>query len=291
MQPWVLLASIGLGPILEAAVHRVSLPGGIPFEARAVPSGTFLMGSSQAEPGRYIDETLHRVTLTRSYLVQNTEMTQQQWRALMGNEPSAFQGDPMRPVERVSWYDALACANALSRAEGLPEVYDLAGCTGTPGEGDFDCAAAGLVAGHPALAIGWRLPAEAEWEHACRAGTATVWSHGDDARELVGHAWFEDVSGNSSHPVASRQANAWGLHDMMGNVWEWCWDKPLYDPSPAVDPLGSVRPDIVARVYRGGAWGVPARDVRPACRAHDDPAYRSPLIGFRLVRTLPGGSS
>jgi formylglycine-generating enzyme required for sulfatase activity len=192
-----------------------------------------------------------------------TEVTQGEWQAVMGSNPSHFKNCGANcPVEQVSWDDAVGYANALSRREGLPECY--AGSTFT-----------GLTC------TGYRLPTEAEWEYAARAGTTTA-THAD--RGTV--AWFSENSGSETHPVGQKQPNAWGLYDMLGNVWEWTsgwYDR--YPSGPVADPTGTGAG--LNRVYRGGSWRLNARYARAAYRDNDRPVNRSNALGFRLVRTVP----
>jgi formylglycine-generating enzyme required for sulfatase activity len=249
-----------------------------------IPPGRFQMGSPDSEPGRFRDEgPVHEVTIHQPFFLKATEVTQGEWEALMGNNPSYFAncGDSC-PVERVSWWDAVAFCNALSRKEGLEECYSLTGCRGTPGEGDFECTGvtfAGLSC------KGYRLPTEAEWEYAARAGTNTPYYIGtspDDA------AWYGDNSGGQPHPVGKKQPNAWGLYDMLGNVGEWVqdWYHDSYTGAPSEgsaweSPAGS------DRVIRGGSWFGNARYVRAAYRNGAHPGGRAGSIGFRPARSIP----
>jgi sulfatase modifying factor 1 len=131
--------------------------------------------------------------------------------------------------------------------------------------------------------LGVRLPSEAEWEYACRAGTTTATYAGDGPQALDAIAWWSGNSERQTHPVKQKQPNAWGLHDMLGNVWEWCSDSMrTYSSEPAVDPIHAVHGD--PRVYRGGSWYSGARYVRAACRSARHPGYRSDAMGFRLAR-------
>ncbi|MDF8263282.1 formylglycine-generating enzyme family protein [Luteipulveratus flavus] len=180
-----------------------------------------------------------------------TAVTQEQYAAVTGHPPSVATGDGL-PVESVSWEDAVAFCNALSEQEGVTPAYDLA-------------AGPGGVVPVPG-SLGYRLPTEAEWEHACRAGT--VGPRYGDIDEI---AWYEGNSGDRIHPVGTRVPNPWGLHDMLGNVWEWCWD--LYDP----DVYGSYR------VLRGGGWSDPHWSVRAGVRRRSHPTYRIDDVGFRVA--------
>ncbi len=238
-----------------------------------VPAGSFRMGQ-EAAPWRD-EQPVHRVTLTRRMELWSAPVTQAQWRALMLNNPSLFQG-ASRPVERVSWYDAVAYCNALSRATGLEEAYVLDRAQGKPGEEGFEASVAwkGLGSG------GWRLPTEAEWEYACRAG-----STGERYGELDAVAWHKGNSGGETHPVGQKQPNAWGLHDTLGNVWEWCWDwKGDYPAGAVTDPTGPA--EGRCRVYRGGGFDGVTGLVRAAHRREFFPSYRGGYLGFRPARSL-----
>jgi len=273
---------------------------------RRVPHGSFLMGASMGEPYRHEKESQHWVTLTHDFLVQTTEVTQYQWEVQMGNNPSRFEGDKNRPVEKVSWYDAVTYANALSVADGLPKAYDLSSCSGAPGMGNIDFAhiydcfdKVTLTASTPYATIGWRLPTEAEWEYAYRAGSSTPWFFGSDRNLLEAYAWVASNADKTTHPVGEKKPNAWGLYDMAGNVYEWCWDN--YGPYPDVvnDPVGSGWIDNTMlgpmryRVMRGGSYASSAVDgsiaevfCRAARRDMTDAGLCTSSIGFRLVRTV-----
>ena len=244
-----------------------------------IPAGDFTMGSPDGEEGRDNDELRHQVTISRPFLIQETEVTQGQWRSLMGNNPSGFPtcGDDC-PVEMVNWWEAVAYANELSANEGLPECYELRGCTGSPGE-EMTCAEAFFAGlGCP----GYRLPTEAEWEYATRAGTT-----GARYADLDDIAWYDQNSDGMSHPVARNAPNSWGLYDTLGNVWEWVHDwYDTYPQSPIADPVGP--PDGQYRIHRGGGWNTEARYARAAPRSRDSPGgvLRS-YLGFRVARTQP----
>jgi len=248
-----------------------------------IEKGTFEMGSPSSEEGRQNNETQHMVTLTRSFYLKATEVTQGEWRALMGNSPSSFSscGDDC-PVEQVSWYDGLAYCNALSRLEGVEECYDLSGCSGTPGKEGYSCP--------DSLSIdlsckGYRLPTESEWEYAARAGTSSRFSSGNSESDLGKVGWYDGNSGSKTHAVGQKAANAWGLYDMHGNVWEWTWDWTGDYPSKATDPVGDTAGSY--RVFRGGGCCNNARNARAAFRGHDRPGDRFNYLGFRPVRSSP----
>jgi formylglycine-generating enzyme required for sulfatase activity len=233
-----------------------------------IPSGSFEMGSSANDFG---DETpVRRVTLTHDFLLGVFPVTQGQYRRLMGAAARPyFDGNDSVPMENVTWLDAVHFCNALGEVEGLPPYYRIDGervsCLGGPG---------------------YRLPTEAEWEYACRAGSAGAYHFGDDPALLSEHAWFQDNSRDSVQPVGFWSANLFGLHDMHGNVWEWCWDwYGPYDPAACVDPAGPVWG--TARVLRGGSWSDPAPSLRSAARVSwipNDTEMTAWRFGFRVAR-------
>jgi len=234
-----------------------------------IPPGTFMMGSPENEPGRFDGETQYRVTLTRGFYMQTTEVTQGQWKEVMGDNPSYFKecGDDC-PVEMVSWDDAQKFIEKLN----------------------LDSAR--LPAGERLSAVGersrtYRLPTEAEWEYAARAGSQTAYCFGDDAADLGKYAWYGESWDRGTHPVAQKEPNAWGLYDMHGNVWEWCQDwYSKYPLGDAIDPTG---PESGShRVYRGSSFFIPARHCRSALRGFWLlPGARGRDLGFRLVREAP----
>jgi len=199
----------------------------------------------------------HRVRITKPFWLGATPVTQGEYERVTGSNPSKFPGDPQRPVEQVSWDDAVEFCRKLS---ALP--------------------------GEKAAKRRYGLPTEAQWEYACRAGTTTRWYVGDNEAGLFDVAWFNTNSGGQTHPVGGKKPNAWGLYDMHGNVWEWCqdwYDKEYYAWSPMDDPAGP--PGGSHRVFRGGYWADPARRSRSAFRTADKPGYWY-AMGFRVCLVL-----
>ena len=224
------------------------------MEFEIIPAGTFTMGSPSAETGRYSYETQHSVTISNPFFMQTTEVTQGQWRAVMGSNPSYFSscGDSC-PVEQVSWDDIQSFLTAIN----------------AKGEGTY------------------RLPTEAEWEYAARAGTTTAYSFGASETPLGDYTWYSSNSSSKTHPVGQKLPNAWGLYDMHGNVWEWVSDRyGDYSSSAATDPVGSTGGS--RRVSRGGSWSSDTGGLRSADRGGVIPGSRSSSIGFRLVAASPG---
>lgn len=259
----------------------------------ALAAGSFTMGSPDTEPNRDIGEAQHSVTLTHPFWMQATEVTQAQWSHLVAPNPSVATacGDDC-PVDSTNWYDALTYANLLSTSEGLAPCYTLSGCTGAVGV-DLDCtgAAVNTVEGNPYLCEGYRLPTEAEWEYAYRAGATTAFYNGAMTESgcspvdpnLDAIAWFCGNAAGATHPVAGKQGNVWGLFDMPGNVYEWSWDWTGDYPGDVTDPFGP--PSGTLKVIRGGGYGSVPGGCRAAWRGYDFPYFRGPNLGFRLART------
>ncbi|MGA2704486.1 MAG: formylglycine-generating enzyme family protein [Isosphaeraceae bacterium] len=241
-----------------------------------IEPGEFLMGSPDSDKDARADEKPpHRVRITRPFYLGKYEVTQAEYEAVMGQNPSGFQGNAS-PVERVSWLDAVRFCNQLSEREGLKPFYGISGeAVRVP---DWN-------------GTGYRLPTEAEWEYACRAGTPMMrYSFGDDEASLGEFSWFGGNSGSGTHEVGQKRANDIGLHDMHGNVWEWCWDwysADYYKEPPVDDPRGPSRGS--GRVIRGGSWDLYPRSCRSANRDGGTPVSRNVSLGFRLARVQPGG--
>ena len=279
-----------------------------------IPAGTFCMGSPDAhtecmgekptsERGRNSEETLHEVTLTRPLYLQETEVTQRQWTALGFTNPSNFDECGLDcPVETLNWWEAMAYVNALSEDEGLTPCYTLEGCDPSSAGTDIECDGITVsdpdASGNPYLCQGYRLPTEAEWERAYRAGTTTAFYNGEITVTSCGSdpnldaiGWYCGNAGSTTHVVSlldavdGKTANDWGLYDMPGNVYEWAWDRyqsDYYASSPSSDPLGGTGSN---RVRRGGSWNLSADGCRAANRSNNAPGYRGNLLGFRPARS------
>jgi formylglycine-generating enzyme required for sulfatase activity len=222
-----------------------------------IAPGAFIMGSPEHEPGRDSDETQHEVTLTKGYSIQATPVTQAQWKAVMGSNPSCFlTGGLDCPVEGVSWNE---CQEFIKRANE-PGGYT------------------------------YRLPTEAEWEYACRAGACASFSSGEISELfccldpcLDAAGWYCGNSDRKTHPVAEKSPNAWGLFDMHGNVCEWCQEwYGAYAAMPCIDPAGAAFGP--GRVVRGGSWFSSSQNCRSASRFFRPPNSKNDFVGFRLVR-------
>jgi formylglycine-generating enzyme required for sulfatase activity len=243
----------GSGVAAEEKALTVDLGGGVKMEMVLIPAGEFMMGSPEKEQGRWANEGLqHKVKITKPFYLGKCEVTQAQWQRGMGNNPSFFKGTDKLPVENVSWND---CQEFVKKVSAM---------------GQGVC----------------RLPTEAEWEYACRAGTTTRFYSGDDDGSLDRIAWYRDNSGDKTHEVGGKAANAFGLYDMSGNVWEWCsdWYADSYANAQEKDPTGPGTGEF--RVLRGGGWSSIPEYCRSARRVGLSPGYRVDFIGFRVAVDL-----
>ena len=249
-----------------ASVHKTTITNSIGVKLKLIPAGEFLMGSPLTEVGREEYEGQHSVKISKPFFIGVYQVTQGQYQKVMGNNRSEFGGEN-NPVEMVSWNDA---KNFCSELSALPKEK---------------------AAGHS-----YRLPTEAEWEYACRAGTHTRFPFGDRKSDLSEYAWYDDNSAENTEemrttrPVGGKLPNAWGLYDMHGNVWEWCedWFGP-YPADPGTDPTGPMSGSTPkgpatgsTRVLRGGSWNHFAASCRSADRYWNFPSYRSFSVGFRI---------
>jgi uncharacterized protein (TIGR02996 family) len=269
--PWVIYSDWleDQGRSEKSALYRQPrLVNSIGMQFQLIPPGTFLMGSPKNEKGRDDrEEPEHEVTITRPFYLGIYPVTQRQWRAIAGSNPSWFSGTKKKikgqrthdlPVESVRWEEVLVYCQLLSElpAEEARWVY--------------------------------RLPTEAEWEYACRAGTRTAYGFGGDANRLGDYAWCGEWNGET-HPVGQKRPNAWGLYDMHGNVCEWCQDRyDLYPQTAQVDPKSpaQVNPQTaedMVRVIRGGSWKDEPGRCRSAARDWSATIYKQPTLGCRLA--------
>jgi len=253
-----------------APPQTIKTAGGI--EMALVPAGWFTMGSDRGKP----DESPAHKVWVDAFLMDVHEVTQEDYAKFVLANPSHFKG-PDRPMEQISWAKAAVFCNARSKGEGFQACYD---------EDTAECNFA---------ANGYRLPTEAEWEYACRAGSEASYPFGGDASRLRDFGWFADNSDKTTHPVGRKKPNAWGLFDMLGNVAEWCNDvyaEDFYRTSPEKNPRG---PAAGKRyVLRGGAWNSSAEACRAAYRVAENPGFQDACfaldaIGFRCVRKAPAG--
>ena len=261
-----------------------------------VESGEYSRGSPLDEAGREADEVRHRVRITRAFEMDRTEVTQEEWARHMASTPANRTECPRCPVEQVNRYEAMLFANARSQADGLPRCYDFtaADCsmpigTGCPPERIWNrCDGPFCTGARPASleCMGWRLPTEAEWEYAARAGSDTAFLAGNDESLANVHGWCGAAEG-MSHPVGLKPANPFGLLDIIGNVYEWTADEYApypSDPPPLVDPIATRGR---GGVIRGGSFAFGDSYCRSANRGARAPTSRENILGFRLVRTLP----
>jgi formylglycine-generating enzyme required for sulfatase activity len=227
----------------------LDLGGGVTMKCALIPAGKFTMGSPADEPNRVANEgPQHEVTISRPFCMGVFDVTQEQFQAVMGENPSRFQG-PARPVDGVSWEQATEFCKRVSQKTGQAV----------------------------------KLPTEAQWEYACRAGSRTRYFFGDDEKQLPDYANYARTFEAGTLPVGSKKANAWGLFDMHGNVWEWCsdWFANSYPAAPQVDPAGPASGE--RRVLRGGGWECSYRYCRSAIRYWGAPTRESIIVGFRVI--------
>ena len=234
-----------------------------------IAGGRFTMGDNNE-----VDAPLHEVVISPFFIDQHL-VTQEQYQKVMGTNPSRWKVDK-NPVEQVRWSDAVRFCNKRSELERLQACYDLQSW-----KCNFE-------------ANGYRLPTEAEWEYACRAGTTTPYYFGDSSSKLGEYAWFDKNSGGHPRQVGQKQPNPWGLYDMCGNLWEWCNDfykVDYYQESPPKDPRGPSEGQN--KVVRGGAWRFGAENCRSGYRYNESPGYADvcfgyDIYGFRCVRKAAG---
>jgi formylglycine-generating enzyme required for sulfatase activity len=256
---WVLLLtpygrSWGQSPGVLFAKHPREWRSPLGMDFVLIQPGSFSMGATYRDPFDDV-QPLHRVTISKPFYLGKYEVTQGQWQAVMGSNPSSFTGDPQLPVESVTWDEVQEFIRKLNTREG--------------GRG-----------------YEYRLPSEAQWEYAARAGSMTAYSFGDNASQLGDYAWYDANAGSKTHPVGQKRANAWGLYDMQGNVGEWVQDwYGAYAAAAVSDPEGPASGSY--RVLRGGSPISGARGCRSAIRYGSPPGYRNNFLGFRLLRTVP----
>ena len=256
--------------VKELPAESVDLGKGVKLDLLLIPAGEFLMGTPDSDKGAVGDVNVkpqlderpqHRVRITKPFYLGKYPVTQEQWEAVMGSNPSLVKG-PKNPVEQVSWEDCQKFLDKLNAKSG-------------PGGGKF------------------QLPTEVQWEYACRAGSTTKYCFGDDEKDLGEYAWYLKNSDGKEHPVGGKKPNAWGLYDMHGNVWQWCQDwypdrSNYYKVSPVDDPPGPVGGSLavgaIDHVYRGGSWYDPAEYCRSAFRYYFIPYFRCSFVGFRVSR-------
>jgi formylglycine-generating enzyme required for sulfatase activity len=264
----ILVASAGCQKVESPEQPAFKTKGGV--EMVLIPAGSFQMGSRHGNK----EEGPVRTVTVDAFLMDRYEVTQAEYERQQLPNPSHFKG-PTLPAEQVTWVQAAVYCNARSKEDGLEPCYneDTAKC-------NFE-------------ANGYRLPTEAEWEYACRAGSDGDYAFTGDPRKLGEYAWFADNADKKTHPVGEKKPNAWGLYDMHGNVAEWCndvYEAGYYKRGPTSNPRGP--DDGKQYVLRGGAWKAPAEALRSSARLGEDPGFSDAClardaIGFRCVRKAP----
>ncbi len=274
----LLAAAVALGyvgrPVYVVVHEEVDILMSQVVDLVRIEGGTLRMGSPESDPQASAGERPPHEVAVPTFCMSRTPVTREQYRSVM-TERAARSGTPdgdddRLPQSHVSWFDAVVFCNALSSLESRAPFYAIDGRTVRPNP-DAD---------------GYRLPSEAEWEYAARAGTTTRYFFGDDDAKLERHAWFAQNSGHRVQPVAEKEPNPWGLHDMVGNVWEWCEDTwhESYEGAPS-DGSAWVDASSSARVLRGGSAWNPSRSLRCAYRVGDVPEVSRENDGFRVVRS------
>ena len=256
-----------VGVVLLCGLAQGAEPNSIGMDLIEIPAGKFTMGSPAGEKNRRENEKPVAVTLSKPFLLGKTEVTQGQWQAVMSTEPwkgkPLVQADKDGPATEISFFDAVEFCETLTDLE--------------------------RKAGKVKASEEYRLPTEAEWEYACRAGTTTAYSFGDDVSTFGEYGWFSGntVDANSGQQYARKfgikKPNPWGLHDMHGNVWEWCSDWYGNALPGGTDPVGPERGS--KRVSRGGGWGTDPKFCRSSSRFDYDPSNRNSDQGFRVARS------
>jgi len=252
----------------------------IPAGMCYLPGATFTMGYAQ---GAADESNEHRVSLS-PFCIDTVEVTQARYSAIMTRNPSQLIGDNL-PVSNLTWYDAVLYCNARSRADTLDTVYTYSQIIGMAGNG---CELTDVTADF--TKPGYRLPTEAEWEYACRAGTMSPYPWGSDTAEASQYAWYAPAPAFIPHPVGLKASNRFGLHDMIGNVSEWChdaYDATYYATSPTVDPRGTALTGNTGRVVRGDCWEGSEVNLRATVRSSFPPSQTDIYLGFRCVRSAP----
>ena len=255
-------------PVMTTEEQAIFASRQIPNGFVRINGGTFTMGSSSLELNRRANEGPQRQVTVNSFFMGIYLVTQKEYEEITGTNPSKNKGQNL-PVERVNWFEAIEYCNLRSQREGLTPAYNVNGNTVTWNR----------------EANGYRLPTEAEWEYACRAGTTTSFNTGNRISDDTG--WYISNSSMKTQEVGKKPANAWGLYDMHGNVNEWCWDRYSggYDRKDTINPIGKSSGSYTSRVVRGGNYGGFANFLRSAWRQNVGPSMRGDGIGFRVVRS------